>query len=48
MEETRNAYKILTRKPEEMNLLEDQSTHGKIILKWILEMQNVKVWTGLN
>jgi hypothetical protein len=33
----RNAYKILLRKPEGKNHLEDQGIDGRVILKWILE-----------
>jgi hypothetical protein len=37
MREKRNAYRILVRKPEGKNHLEDQDVDGWIILKWILE-----------
>jgi hypothetical protein len=33
----RNAYRILVRKPEGKNHLEDQDVDGWTILKWILE-----------
>jgi hypothetical protein len=36
MGEMRNAYKILVRKPEWKNHLEDLDTDGKIILKCML------------
>jgi hypothetical protein len=47
MGETRNAYRILVGKPEGKRLLESSEVGGRIILKWILELQDRVVWTGL-
>jgi hypothetical protein len=44
MGEKRNAYRILVGKPEGK---EDLNVSGRIILRWILEMQDGVVWTGL-
>jgi hypothetical protein len=46
MEEMRNAYSILVRKPEVKDHLEELSVDGKIILEWILGKQGREVWTG--
>jgi hypothetical protein len=37
MEETRNANKILIRKPEGRDHFGDLGIHGRIILKWMVE-----------
>jgi hypothetical protein len=47
MGEKRNAYRILVGKPEFKRPL-DQDVGGLIILKWILERQDVVVWIGLS
>jgi hypothetical protein len=44
MAKIRNAYKILARNPE--GFIDDQKVKGKIILKFILNNQNWKVWPG--
>jgi len=36
MAEVKNVYKILVRKPEETDHLEDLGEDGKVILEWIL------------
>jgi hypothetical protein len=42
----RKAYKILIRKSEGKRPLGRQGTNGKIILQWILEKQDEKLWTA--
>jgi hypothetical protein len=48
MVEKKNACYILVRKPEEKDRSEDLVIHGRIILKWILKTQGVKLWTGFS
>jgi hypothetical protein len=38
-------YNILVRKPEGERLLGDLGTDRRILLKWILEIQGLRVWT---
>jgi hypothetical protein len=35
--ETRGIYRVLVKKPEGRNHVEDARVHGRIILKWIFE-----------
>jgi hypothetical protein len=44
--EKRNAYGILVGKPEGKCQQEDLDVGGRIILIWILEIQDGVVWTG--
>jgi hypothetical protein len=46
VEEIRNTYRILVRKPEGKKHLEDLRTDGRIILKLILKRQGGRVWIG--
>jgi hypothetical protein len=46
MGEITDAYKILIRKPEGRDHLEDLGVDEKIILELILVKQGGKVWTG--
>jgi len=45
--ERRGAYRILVRKPEGKNHLEDPGVDGKIILRRIFRKWDVGAWTGL-
>jgi hypothetical protein len=47
MLQKKNAYRILAGKPEGKRPLRRPRRRGWTILKWILERQDVKVWTGL-
>ena len=44
--ESRGVYRVLVRKPEGKNHLEDQGVDGRIILRWIFRKWNVRVWAG--
>jgi len=46
MGERRVIYRVLVRKPEGKNRLEDQGVDGRIILRWIFRKWDVGVWTG--
>jgi len=46
MDEVRNVYKVLVGKPEMKRLLGSSGIDGRIILKYILEKQGVRSWTG--
>jgi hypothetical protein len=39
-------HKISVRKPEGKRLLEDLDADGRMIFKWILKVQDRRVWTG--
>jgi hypothetical protein len=41
----RNAFKILAGKPERKRQLENSGVHGKMILKWLLNLKGVKTRT---
>jgi hypothetical protein len=43
--EIRLAYKIMVEKPEGGDHSEGLGVDGRIILEWILEKQNRKLWT---
>jgi len=43
----RGVYRVLVRKPEGKNHLEDPDVDGKIILRWIFRKWDVGAWTGL-
>jgi len=45
--ERRSVYRVLVRKPEGKNHLEDPGIDGKIILRWIIRKWDVGAWTGL-
>jgi len=45
--ERRDAYRVLVRKPEGKNRLEDPGVNGKIILRRIFRKWNVGAWAGL-
>jgi hypothetical protein len=47
MGKKRNAYRVLVGQPEGKNPLEDLDVGGRIILKWILEKQDMVVWTAM-
>jgi hypothetical protein len=42
----RNAYNVLVGKPEGIRPLERPRHRWEIILEWILEKQDMRVWTG--
>ena len=42
-----SAYRVLMRKPEGKNHLEDPGVDGKIILRQIFRKWDVGAWTGL-
>jgi hypothetical protein len=44
----RNAYKMLVPNLKGRDHLGDLGIGGRIILKWTLRKQGVRVWTGLN
>jgi hypothetical protein len=44
----RNIYTILVEKTERNYRLGDPVVRDRIILKWILEKQGVRMWTGIN
>jgi len=46
-EERRGTYKVLVRKPEERDHLEDVGVDGRIILKSILKKSFARSWIGL-
>jgi hypothetical protein len=46
MGKTRNEYKIFVGKLEGREFLEVLGAHGRNTLKWILQKQGGKVWTG--
>jgi len=48
MGERRGVYRVLVGKPEERDLLEDPSLHGRIMLRWIFRKWDVGIWTGLS
>jgi hypothetical protein len=39
-------YRVLVRKPEGKNHLEDLGVDGKIKLRWIFRKWDVEAWTG--
>jgi hypothetical protein len=43
----RNLYNILIGEPERRDHLENIGVKGKIILEWIFEKQDGRVWIGL-
>jgi hypothetical protein len=45
--EKRGVYRVLVKKREGKNHLEDLAVDGKIILRWIFRKQDVGAWTGL-
>ena len=47
MGDNRGVYRVLVRKPEGKNHLEDPGIDGKIILRWIIRKWDVGAWTGL-
>jgi hypothetical protein len=45
--ERRGTYKVLVRKPEEIDHLEDVGVDGRMILKSILKKSFARSWIGL-
>jgi hypothetical protein len=43
MRKSRGVYRVLVRKPEEKNHLEDPGVDGRIILRWIFRKWDVGV-----
>jgi hypothetical protein len=43
----RGAYRVLVRRPEERDHLEDTGVDGWIILKFFLKKRDGEAWTGL-
>ena len=46
MRQRRGVNKVLVRKPEGRNHLEDTGLDGRIILRWIFRSWDVGGWTG--
>jgi hypothetical protein len=46
MVESRDACRVLVRKTEGKNLLEDPDVDGRVILRWIFRKWNVEIRTG--
>jgi hypothetical protein len=44
----KNAYAIFVKNPKKNNQLVRPDTDGKIILKWVLQKQSVRVRAGFN
>jgi len=44
--ENRGVHRVLVRKPEGKNHLEDPGVDGRIILRWIIRKWNVRAWPG--
>jgi hypothetical protein len=43
----KNTYKIFSGRPEGRRQLGDPDVEGRLILKWIIKMWDVRVWTEL-
>jgi len=48
MEEKRGLYRVLMRKLEGKNHLEDPGVDGRVILRWIFRKWDVGAWTRLS
>jgi len=46
MTEMRNAYSIVIRKPERNRPRGRPRIDGRIILKWIIKKEDVRIWSG--
>jgi len=44
--ESRGVHRVLVGKPEGKSHLEDPGIDGRIILRWIFRMSNIRAWTG--
>ena len=45
--ESRSAYRVFVRKPEEKNHLVDPEVEGRIILRWIFRKWDAGPWPGV-
>jgi hypothetical protein len=44
--ESRGLYRVLVGKPEGKSHLEDTGVDGRIILRWIFRMWDIRAWSG--